>query len=133
MQLGRATLPTLSLVLACAPQTPAYEETGAVVSGGGTGGAPGGTAGGTALENPGWTGSGIVRPDPRLPTVVIGAGVSGLAAAADLQGEVILLEADPLVGGRANVAGGFMFLVGTEEQAAFGLEGTVDDALADWA
>lgn len=65
-------------------------------------------------------------------TVVIGAGPAGLAAAMDLGGEVVLLEADAAVGGRARWAGGRMFFVGSEEALAAGWTEGVDRLLDDW-
>jgi succinate dehydrogenase/fumarate reductase flavoprotein subunit len=63
--------------------------------------------------------------------IVIGAGPSGLTAAMDL-GDALVLEAADVVGGRARYAGGFLFLVGTEEQAALGIEDGPALAEADW-
>lgn len=66
-----------------------------------------------------------------LPIVIIGAGPAGLAAAMDLP-QSILLEADSEVGGRFRWAGGLMLLVGTEEQAAVGVNDSPELAAAEW-
>ncbi|MDP2306731.1 MAG: FAD-binding protein [Pseudomonadota bacterium] len=63
--------------------------------------------------------------------IVIGAGPSGLAVAMDL-GEALVLEASDVIGGRARWAGGFLYMVGTEEQAAIGTIDTPELAAADW-
>ncbi|MES2637836.1 MAG: FAD-binding protein [Myxococcota bacterium] len=63
--------------------------------------------------------------------IVIGAGPSGLAVAMDL-GEALVLEAADVTGGRARWAGGFLYMVGTEEQAALGMTETAELAEAEW-
>lgn len=63
--------------------------------------------------------------------IVIGAGPSGLAVAMDL-GEALVLEAADVTGGRARWAGGFLFMVGTEEQAAIGTVDSPELAEAEW-
>ncbi len=68
---------------------------------------------------------------PPAPVVIIGAGPAGLAAAMDLP-DAILIEAEAQVGGRFLWAGGLMALVGTEEQAAAGVQDSVTTALAEW-
>lgn len=65
-------------------------------------------------------------------TVVIGAGVAGLAAAGGLEGEVVLLESAAEPGGRARWAGGYMLFVDTPELAAEGFDFTVGELLGDW-
>lgn len=72
--------------------------------------------------------------DPgRGRTVVIGGGLAGMATAMDLPGDVVLLEADTELGGRARWAGGRIFFVGTEEAEVAGFEVSVDALLDDWA
>ncbi|HNC97833.1 MAG TPA: FAD-binding protein, partial [Myxococcota bacterium] len=68
---------------------------------------------------------------PPAPVVIIGAGPAGLAAAMDLP-DAVLIEAEARVGGRFLWAGGLMTLVGTEEQAAAGVQDSVANALAEW-
>jgi succinate dehydrogenase/fumarate reductase flavoprotein subunit len=63
--------------------------------------------------------------------IIIGGGPAGLALAGEL-GRALVLEADAVVGGRARWAGGFLFLVGTPEQAAAGIADDEAVALADW-
>lgn len=63
--------------------------------------------------------------------IIIGAGPAGLAAAMDL-GDALVLESASQVGGRALWAGGFLFLVGTEEQEAAGIFDTPDLAITEW-
>ena len=63
--------------------------------------------------------------------IVIGAGPSGLAVAQDL-GRAVVFEAADVPGGRARWAGGFLFMVGTEEQAAAGVEDSVALAAEQW-
>ncbi len=72
-------------------------------------------------------------PLPPRPegTVIIGAGASGLAAAADLPGAIVL-EASSAWGGRLAGGGHHVCLVGTEEQAEAGIDDSVEQALADW-
>lgn len=65
-------------------------------------------------------------------TVVIGGGVSGMAVGMDLPGEVILLEADVQLGGRARWSGGRMFFPFSETAVAAGYTGTVEELLEDW-
>lgn len=65
-------------------------------------------------------------------TVVIGAGVAGLAAAGGLEGDVVLLESASAPGGRAMWAGGYMLFVDTPELAAEGFDFTVGELLGDW-
>ncbi len=71
-------------------------------------------------------------PEPRPDgVVIIGAGAAGLAAAIDLPGAIVF-EASSAVGGRAAYGTPHLLLVGTEEQAAEGVEDSVELALADW-
>ncbi len=63
--------------------------------------------------------------------IVVGAGPSGLAVAMDL-GEALVLEAADAVGGRARYAGGFLYMVGTEEQAALGVVDSPERAAESW-
>lgn len=114
--------PPVLLLAACtppAPDAPAPGEPAAVVAAAEEAAAPVAAA---ALPVPDFVSD--------VP-IVIGAGPAGLAVAADL-GAALVLEADDAVGGRARWSGGFLFLVGTEEQAAAGLDDGPDAALADW-
>ncbi|MGC0362356.1 putative oxidoreductase [Rhodococcus sp. 27YEA15] len=68
--------------------------------------------------------------------VVIGSGVAGLAAAAEAARRgagVIVLEAATSIGGASAMSGAACCIVGTPEQAALGIEDTVERALTDWA
>lgn len=84
-----------------------------------------------AAQEVGATGEGA-SVEGVAPTVVIGGGVAGLAAAAELPPPVIVLEADTALGGRARWAGGFLLLAGTPELEAEGLSFTADAVLSDW-
>jgi predicted oxidoreductase len=67
--------------------------------------------------------------------VVVGSGVSGLAAAAEAAARglrVVVLEAGPDPGGASVISRAGCCLVGTPLQAAYGIQDTVDIALADW-
>lgn len=66
------------------------------------------------------------------PTVIIGAGAAGLAAASRIPGPVVLLESDSAVGGRASTSGGYLFLVDTPELADLDRLVTAADAVSDW-
>ncbi len=65
-------------------------------------------------------------------TLVVGGGPAGLAAAIDLEGPVVLLEATDHLGGRGALSGGLSLYLGTEELAALGLTGTASELAADW-
>jgi succinate dehydrogenase/fumarate reductase flavoprotein subunit len=75
--------------------------------------------------------SGVDSPPLPAPVVIIGAGPAGLAAAMDLP-DAVLIEAEAQVGGRFLWAGGLMAMVGTEEQAAAGVQDSVATALTEW-
>lgn len=72
-------------------------------------------------------------PLPPRPggTVIVGAGASGLAAAMELPGSIVL-EAASTWGGRSALGGHHVCLVGTEEQAEMGIDDSVALALDDW-
>lgn len=73
----------------------------------------------------------------RADAVVVGAGLAGLVAAAELTAagrRVVLVEQEPRasVGGQAWWSFGGLFLVGSPEQRRLGVRDDADLALADW-
>lgn len=72
-----------------------------------------------------------------VDVVVVGAGLSGLVATAELTAagrRVVLLDAEPRasLGGQAWWSFGGLFLVGTPEQRRLGVRDSAELALADW-
>lgn len=68
--------------------------------------------------------------------VVIGSGVAGLSAAAeaaDRGATVVVLEAEPTIGGASMMSGGACCLVDTPEQRIAGILDSPELALRDWA
>lgn len=63
-------------------------------------------------------------------TVIIGAGLAGLAAAMEIPGPVTVFEADAVPGGRARYAGAFMFFVDTPELDDGGFPASAADVLS---
>jgi predicted oxidoreductase len=75
--------------------------------------------------------------DLRADVIVIGAGLAGLVAAADLVDagkKVLILDQEPesSLGGQAHWSFGGLFLVGTPEQKRVGVKDSHALALADW-
>lgn len=73
----------------------------------------------------------------RADAVVVGAGLAGLVAAAELTAagrRVVLVEQEPRasLGGQAWWSFGGLFLVGSPEQRRLGVRDSADLALADW-
>lgn len=71
----------------------------------------------------------------RADVIVIGAGLAGLVAAAELADagrRVMLLDGEPRAGGQATWSLGGLFLVGTPEQRRLGIHDDVELAHADW-
>ncbi len=69
---------------------------------------------------------------PFGPPVVIGAGLAGLAAAADLPGAIVLEASDAPGGRAANWGQRRFFFHGTDVQVALGAEESVEEVMADW-
>ena len=65
-------------------------------------------------------------------TIVIGAGPAGMAAAMDLAGEVVLVEATDTLGGRGLWSGGVFFFPTSAELRAAGIDLTPSALLDDW-
>ncbi len=75
--------------------------------------------------------------DVECDVVVVGAGLSGLVATAELAAEgrsVVLLDSEPLsaLGGQAHWSFGGLFLVGSPEQRRLRIRDSEELALADW-
>src|SRR6476660_2976429 len=85
--------------------------------------------------------NGVVGAGPgtriEADVVVVGAGLAGLAAAAEAYAagrRVAVLDQEPeaSVGGQAHWSFGGLFLVDTPEQRRLGVRDSADLALADW-
>jgi fumarate reductase flavoprotein subunit len=67
--------------------------------------------------------------DTAPDVVVVGAGIAGLSAAVSAQEQglhVVVLEKQPAAGGSSVMSGGFFAFTGTDEQAAQGVEDSVE-------
>src|SRR5215472_6435474 len=67
--------------------------------------------------------------------IVVGAGLSGLVATAELAAagrRVILVDQEPYLGGQAFWSFGGLFLVGSPEQRRMGIKDSYELALQDW-
>lgn len=69
--------------------------------------------------------------------LVVGGGASGMSAALEAAGvvdpaEILIVEAEPALGGTSVVAGGGMCIAGTPLQRSRGIDDSVDLAYADW-
>lgn len=78
-----------------------------------------------------------VQPVDQADAVVVGAGLAGLVATAELAAagrRVVLLDQEPEsgLGGQAHWSFGGLFLVGSPEQRRLGVRDSAELALADW-
>ena len=73
----------------------------------------------------------IAGPDPAAPLVIIGGGVSGMAAAI-AAGHGILIEAEDTLGGRARFVTGLSTCVGCLDLVELGYDDSVALALSEW-
>ncbi|MCC5948353.1 MAG: FAD-dependent oxidoreductase [Nitriliruptoraceae bacterium] len=72
----------------------------------------------------------------QVDVVVAGAGVAGIAAAIEAAHRgcrVTIVDADPVAGGTARIAGGGMCLAGTPRQTELGIDDDPERALEDWS
>lgn len=72
------------------------------------------------------------KPHESAPFVIVGGGISGLAAAMDLPGSVLLEAADHLGGRAAEPGRRSFFFAGTTEQAAAGVDDSAELAVVEW-
>lgn len=75
--------------------------------------------------------------DTSADVIIVGAGLSGLVAAAELadRGKSVILldqESEAFLGGQAHWALGGLFMVNTPEQRRIGIRDSLDLALRDW-
>ncbi|GAA1754120.1 FAD-binding dehydrogenase [Agromyces humatus] len=76
-------------------------------------------------------------PEPELDAIIVGAGLSGLVAAAELVDagkRVVIVEQEPAasLGGQAHWSFGGLFLIDSPEQRRMGVKDSLDLAKQDW-
>ncbi|MBJ7331977.1 MAG: FAD-binding dehydrogenase [Solirubrobacteraceae bacterium] len=92
---------------------------------------------GSALGLKGKTGSASAAPAPQADAIVVGGGLAGLVATAELAaaGKRVLLvdqEGEQSLGGQAFWSLGGLFFVNSPEQRAYGIKDSVELARSDW-